>query len=447
MRPKTYMERRLCQYADLLPPLESEIQDWGFANLFKAEAYYWQHRGHKQEIWCQSCGHREPCDNWVIMGVSGEWTCPECGKTCKVRRYKTETNALNISKWKSVIDVRNGMQVVRTFEVCKDNSEKGQTQYYVRELYQNWVTEQGTEIITSRPYARNFCQAITWGNGPAEIKRHNGYYQSDIFATEDNYFYPKAKVADYIRSKGMDARMVKKFAQMRLPFPSCLGKWAKIPYYETLWKAGEQKMFKYFMNGNMRRKLENYKDSIRIARRRGYDFSEVGMWLDYVDELRQLGMDDRSPKYLCPPDLRAAHAVTSKRLSSIRDIEKAKAERKKIAGYEADYGKHIAKFLGLCFTAGNIEIRPLPTVMSVYEEGEAMHHCIYRMNYWKHPDTLLMSAKDKDGRRLESIEINLLTFSVMQSRGLQNQPTEHHEDIVALINKNMNQIKRIRKAI
>ena len=444
MRPRTEIERRLCELANILPPLESEIQDWGFANLFKAEAYYWQHRGRKQEIWCQSCGHREPCDNWVVMGVSGEWTCPECGKTCKVRRYKIETNALNISKWMSVVDVRNGLQVVRTFEVCKDNSEQGQTQYYVRELYQNWVTEKGTEIITSRPSSNVFYR-FPRQNGPYEIKKHGGYY--DVYATEQNCLYPRAKVAGYIREKGLDARMVKKFARMRIPFPSCLGKWAKTPYYETLWKAGEQDLFEYFMAGNYRRRLENYKDSIRVARRHRYEFKDAQMWLDYVDELRELGMDDRSPRYICPKDLRAAHAVTSERIRRKRDAEKAAKERKEIAQREEAYGKHIAPYLGLCFVAGDIEIRPLPTVMSVYEEGEAMHHCIYRMKYWQSEDTLLMSARGKEGKRLESIEVNLRDYKVVQSRGLQNQPTEQHDTIVGLIKKNMNQIKRIRKAI
>ena len=446
MRPKTEMERRLCQYADILPPLESEIQEWGFANLFSPEAYYWQHRGKKQEIWCQCCGHREPCDSWLIMGVSGEWTCPECGKTCKVKRYKVETNALNIAKWMSVIDVRNGLQVVRTFEVYKDNSEQGQTQYYVREMYQNWMPEKGTEIITSRPYWRNFSQAITWSAGPYEIKRHGNYY-TDIFATEDNYLYPKTKVADYIRRKGIDVRMIKAFLKMRLSFPHCLGKWMKEPYYETLWKAKELGLFKYFMQGNYRRKLENYKDSIRIARRRGWEFKDVGLWMDYVDELRQLGMDDRSPKYLCPQDLREAHSVTSRRIQAKKDAIEREKELKEIAGKEDAYYKHIQPFLGLCFVAGDIEIRPLPTVMSVWEEGNAMHHCIYRMKYWQQKDTLLMSARGKDGKRLESIEVNLQNYSVAQSRGLQNQPTAQHKAIVALVNKNMNQIKRIRKAI
>ena len=250
-----------------------------------------------------------------------------------------------------------------------------------------------------------------------------------------------------MRNKGLDARMLKSFARMRIPFPSCLVKWAKTPYYETLWKAGEQELFKNFMNGNYRRRLENYKDSIRVARRHRYEIKDVQMWLDYVDELRELGMDDRSPRYICPKDLRAAHAVTSEKIRRKRNAEQEAKERKEIAQREEAYGKHIAPYLGLCFVAGDIEVRPLPTVMSVYEEGKAMHHCIYRMKYWQREDTLLMSARDKEGKRLESIEVNLRDYKVLQSRGLQNQPTEQHDTIVGLIKKNMDQIKRIRKAI
>lgn len=444
MRPRTETERRLCEYANILPPLESEVQEWGFS-LFAPEAYHWRHRGNKHEIWCQCCGHREQVEPvWEVLAISEQWTCPHCGKTCKVKRNKVDPTPATTAKWMSVIDVRFGLQVVRTFEVYRDNSEKEQTQYYVKEIYQNWVTEKGTEIITSKPSSNVFYR-FSWQNGPYEIKRHGGMY--DVYAAEDNYFYPRAKVAGYMRSKGLDARMVKSFARMRIPFPSCLGKWAKMPYYETLWKAGEKELFKYFMAGNYRRRLENYKDSIRVARRHRYEFKDVQMWLDYVDELRELGMDDRSPRYICPKDLRAAHAVTSERIRRKRNAEKEAKERKEIAQKEEAYGKHIAPYLGLCFVAGDIEIRPLPTVMSVYEEGKAMHHCIYSMKYWQKTDTLLMSARDKEGKRLESIEVNLRDYKVLQSRGLQNQPTEQHDTIVGLIKKNMNQIKRIRKAI
>ena len=40
------------------------------------------------------------------------------------------------------------------------------------------------------------------------------------------------------------------------------------------------------------------------------------------------------------------------------------------------------------------------------------------------------------------MEVNLDTFSVVQSRGLQNHPTQAHADIVRLVEQNMNLIKR-----
>lgn len=441
MRPRTETERRMCEYANLLPPLESEIRQWGFDNLFKPEAYYWRHRGNKHEIWCQCCGHREPCDPvWSILALTEDWTCPHCGKSCKVRRRKVDNTPETIARWMSVIDVRFGTQVVRTFEVYRDNSEKGDTQYYVKEIYQNWITERGTEVITSRPSSNVFYR-FAWQNGPYEIKRHGDY--SDVYAAEDNYFYPRAKVAGYFREKGLGARMFKSFVKMRIPFPSCLGKWTKIPYYETLWKAGEQDLFKYFMSGNYGRKLENYKDSIRVARKHGFEFDDVQMWLDYVDELRELGMDDRSPRYICPKDLRTAHADTHERINRKRTLEKEKKELAEMIEIEKSYSKHIAPFLGLCFATKDIEIRPLETVRSVYDEGKAMHHCIYQMGYYKRSDILLMSARNMDGKRLESIEVNLRDYTIVQSRGLQNTHSEQHEAILALLKKNMKQIKSL----
>ena len=79
-----------------------------------------------------------------------------------------------------------------------------------------------------------------------------------------------------------------------------------------------------------------------------------------------------------------------------------------------------------------------------------MHHCIYRMGYYGRKDTLLLSARQAStGKRLESIEVNLNLYKVMQSRGLQNKATEQHDKILQLMAENMNTIKTIntRKAV
>ena len=92
--------------------------------------------------------------------------------------------------------------------------------------------------------------------------------------------------------------------------------------------------------------------------------------------------------------------------------------------------------------AGNgIEIQPLKTIREVWEEGEAMHHCVFKMGYYKHDHTLLLSAR-KAGKRLETIEVNTESWKVVQSRGLQNQRTKDHDKILDLLKANMNKLQR-----
>jgi hypothetical protein len=64
--------------------------------------------------------------------------------------------------------------------------------------------------------------------------------------------------------------------------------------------------------------------------------------------------------------------------------------------------------------------------------------------YHKKGDSLILSAKDKEGNRVETIEVDIKTFQVVQSRGVCNQNTPHHNEIINLVNNNM---YRIRQAI
>lgn len=450
MRPKTEIERKLVQYANMLPPIKPEVLEWGEANLFKPLAYYHRLRGRKQEMWCQCCGHHEPCEK--MDSVLAEWECPHCGKVCKVETWMKNSSAV-MSLYMSVMTVNNGIQVVRTFELFRDNSEKAGTQYYVTERYQNWITEKGTEIITSRPYHRS-AWYMHWDIGPYEIKKHNQrcggyYYYEDLFAIENNYQYPKIELAGYIRKKGIGKVLIKQLMRSKMTVIGGIARWMKEPYYETLYKQ-DRTLFWYFIK-RYDRKLSNYKEQVKIARRHHYKFDDITMWLDYVDELKQLGLDTHSPHYLCPANLVEAHARTTARIERKKQAQELVNELPKIEKAEPDYAKHIKPYLALCFKVDDIEVKVLPTVKSVWEEGARMHHCIYRMGYYKRSDTLLLSARHTTtGRRIESIEVDLKSYNVMQSRGLQNKMTEHHDAILQLMADNMHKIKAIksqRKAI
>ena len=66
MKPRSGVERMFIGYAEELPPPREAVAKWAYRHCFEPVAYYWQHRGHNQEIWCQCCGHREPCDGWLL---------------------------------------------------------------------------------------------------------------------------------------------------------------------------------------------------------------------------------------------------------------------------------------------------------------------------------------------------------------------------------------------
>ncbi|MDE6072855.1 MAG: PcfJ domain-containing protein, partial [Muribaculaceae bacterium] len=83
-----------------------------------------------------------------------------------------------------------------------------------------------------------------------------------------------------------------------------------------------------------------------------------------------------------------------------------------------------------------ISVKTLESVQEVYEEGTAMHHCVYTMKYYEKKDSLLLSAIDADGNHLETVELSLRTFKVLQSRGRFNKTTPFHDRIVSLVESN-----------
>lgn len=444
-QPKTAKERRFVEYANSLPPIDPEKVEWGYRNLLPATAYYWRHRGNKAEMWCQCCGHSENVD--LCYSLIETWTCPHCGKECKVKNKSKDFTPIVEGRVMSVFEVYNGVQVVRTVEVMRDNTERGRTELYFRERYQNWILDKGQEIITCQPYTRSFSGGIKWEDGLFGISKakRNGYYYNYLFSVNDNWLYPKVQLADYMRRRGLNVYVVKAMLKWRGEnLANSIRNWVRTPYYETLWKAKERELFKYFMTSY--RDLNDYKDSIRIARRNGYKFPDIGMWVDYVGELRELGMDTRSPRYLCPADLREAHRLTNQRVRRRRAEQEKERQKAQIVEREKAYGSFIKPYLDLCFEYGGIIVAVLPTVKSVYDEGEAMHHCIYSNGYYKRTDTLLLSARDKEtGNRIESIEVSLTAFKVMQSRGKYNKDTDQHDKILRIMRRNMDKIKTIRQ--
>jgi hypothetical protein len=79
------------------------------------------------------------------------------------------------------------------------------------------------------------------------------------------------------------------------------------------------------------------------------------------------------------------------------------------------------------------------------EEGDMLHHCIFTNEYYKKPDSLVLSAR-KDNKPLETIEVSLSKLKVVQCHGACNEPTKYHSTIMELINKNLDKIDKLKRS-
>lgn len=120
------------------------------------------------------------------------------------------------------------------------------------------------------------------------------------------------------------------------------------------------------------------------------------------------------------------------------EIERLASQFKEAEAYEPIFKATREQFFDMVITDGEIEIKVIPSAKGIKEEGEAMHHCVG--GYYNKPDSLILSAK-VNGNRVETIEVNLKDYKLIQSRGLQNDPTKYHERIVDLVNSNLDTIR------
>ena len=157
--------------------------------------------------------------------------------------------------------------------------------------------------------------------------------------------------------------------------------------------------------------------------------------------LEKLGKDVRNAVYVCPENLKLAH---DKAVNKVRYIEAKKnieKKREEAAKHEEEYRKLKGKFFGIEFSDGLIRVSVLTSVHEFLEEGEFMHHCVYSADYWSREDSLILSAHIEE-KRLETVEVNLKTFKVVQSRGVCNKKSEYHDRIVGIVKQNINLIRQ-----
>ena len=211
------------------------------------------------------------------------------------------------------------------------------------------------------------------------------------------------------------------------------------PLAENLVKTGQLSVFEYMLRkGNYE---IPFRHALNICNRNRYIIEDASLWFDYLEALSYLNLDTHNAKYVCPSNLREAHDKMMERKRRAEVKRNAEKRRKEAAEWEKVYKEDKGKFFGVCFSDGEIMVTVISSVAEIAEEGAAMHHCVYDNGYYKRPDSLILSAKDTEGKRIETVELNLKTLKVEQSRAVCNGVSPYHNRIIGLVEKNINLIK------
>lgn len=435
MRKKIYNE--ILDRQKYLRPLTSAQIQWCHSH-YKKVAYC----NSRNLAWCQSCGYEEKkLPELLALDMATSYVCPRCGKRLELEK---KTGKHHCEKYYHTIATTiAGWQVFRTFLAERNNIRGLSTQYYLNEVYQIWIDEAGREYILSIGYHRSPLYGEKWEFSlPLDKPRkHNASYTSayalyDTFNIAGNFFYPRSSFTAQLKRNGWRNH----YTQGRLNCAEVCKALLSSPDMEMIAKT-QPRLFEYLMYNEI--KDFPFVHSVKICNRKGY-IIEPDLWCDYLEQLQELGLDTHNAYYVCPADIKAAHCIMQKRINRLREKRIAEEEKAHILELEKAYSKHIMPYKGLLIQGDGIVIFPLCSVQAIYDEGKAMHHCVYSGEYYKKKDILLLSACT-EGRRLETIELSLKDFSVLQSRGKCNQNTPQHNNILNLINNNKSKIEECQK--
>lgn len=440
MKPKNSLQIEVAKLSKGLPKLRSAHKKWASLNLFD----HYVHRT-KSLYTCFECGHSWKVSQTPAMDYLMNETCPKCGLTLKSTerkiRTKREDNRMAIH------DVVGRFQVVRFFFVTKHIRLGEKPSVKIDEIVQHWITPEGKAIIKSATfnglgqwgYTEGWCLGTSLeirNYGRVDEHTSNKYFVNGNRNTEIDY--PDAKYIPELKRNGFKGSThgfnPAYFFTMILSSPVA----------ETLLKAKQYALLGAFSDDRYR--VNKYWASIKIALRHKYIIKKASTWLDYLDDMEELGMDIRNPKYICSPTLEADHQRTTRIIRARREKKDAKEKRIKWLEENRKYKEEKARFFELKFSNGIIDVVVLKDLKDFEKEALAHNHCLFERNYYKKAYRLIMSAR-KQNERLETIEIDLEKFQIKQCAGFNNLPSPHHSTIMKLVKENMTQIKKLAKQV
>ncbi|NCB83667.1 MAG: PcfJ-like protein [Bacteroidia bacterium] len=422
MKPKTKFQKQVAEQSKRLAPITRKQRDWAFQNCLEHQA----RRLKNGKLTCLECGHSWAGGHTLAESICS-CTCPHCQAELKV--IDTRKQSFKQAEYYGIYTVCGSFQVLRYFFLEKHCRVGSPARLHCREVVQHWIAPNGKCAIMARSRSMNVLYYDVWNWSSAlEIRQERqAHLVSPVAVYPHKRFIPEVKrngfrgnfygllPRNFFRNILTDSRM------------------------ETLLKSGQIGLFRYF-SVERSKDIADFWASIRICIRNKYAVSDASLWCDYVNLLRFFGKDLSNAKFVCPTDLKAEHDRWMLKKQTWNKHQKREERRKQLLQNEQAYSDLKANFIGLEFSEGKLHIRVLKDVNEFYEEGNTLKHCVFTNEYFLKPDTLVFSAQI-DGQRIETVEVSLESFQVIQSRGLFNQNTEFHDQIVSIVNRNVHLIR------
>lgn len=427
MKPKTRIQKEISRLSTNLPELTDTQRTYAFRHCFK----HYGRRTAKGIITCTECGHAWKSGHSLADTLCG-CICPNCGTALEI--VDTRKRVFTAGEYFSIITTCKGYQVIRFFFVRSRQKVGQKAEYSIFEVVQRWIAPDGKSETVARLRGMSILYYDLWmEDSPMEIRKNNEHrvYDIDPICT-----YPRQRIIPEIKRNGFDGNL---HGILPYDFFKAILSDSKA---ETLLKAGQYPMLRYYVRHHFN--LSEYWQSVKICIRNGYIIPDGSAWRDMTDLLRHFGKDLCNPKYVCPAYLKTEHDRLVRKREQQREREKTEEERQKALEYEKDYLKAKGMFFGLMFTDNLIHIKVIESVAEMIAEGRAMHHCVGL--YHKRENSLILSATI-DGERIETVEVDLQTLKVVQSRGVCNSNTEYHDRIIKLVEDNAEQIRQRMKQV
>ena len=433
MKPRNTYQRHVLALSKKLPEITERQRQWAFEHCFEALGL-----ASKKRVWCLGCGEvfSYEAPTLITAMVGSEVTCPHCGRELKLENSRMKN--YDEKYYYTIATTIEGFQVFRHFIVAKSMrrniAELKRPYFTIHEAVQNWIDDLGRDTIIARPCKPLFYCDDAWDfTKPMEIRPYRDVSKYNINA---RFIYPRRSILPKIKRNGY----VSSFCDCA-PSDFCRAV-LRDREAEMLVKNRQYDLLRHKIARGYREFTMPYAHAIRVANRNKYMVRDASLWYDYLELLTYFHLDTHNAHYVCPAKLLEAHD----RLLARKQRHEARIERdRRIAEaqqWEAQYKENMGRFFGIRIVGGDIVISVIDSVLGIAEEGAAMHHCVYEMGYHKKPHSLIMSARDKQGNRIETIELDLRTFKVVQSRGVCNKNTPRHNDILKLVRDNIDLIKR-----